>query len=686
MGKGKNNKQKNSNAQNKDKKRQREKPPDKPNPEKKKQLLEQIKANIEKQNERLMEIPLMSLMNDNMFSVFNGQNDQAEEKGKIRDQKKVRAFMSAQEEIEKYAKGAKRVDVKRINELAKKLLTEQEISQGKEMKNQGLVQTQYAGLVFLMNTKLQDIKKLISEGKVQYNKEKDQGISEQEFKQRLDNYKKEIEAVEGEKVEEEEDINMEPEDPLFKQDIDNLNQDFQIKSLEQKIKEIEAQEGQVGGNQVSSWSEEEQMVLTEELKRELEEMDNKDFEDNEESKLEGLKKVMKSLGEEKLYMDKAVEDQQNYYNMVWNIKDWKNEAILANLKDKKIIGPSTVEQLTDIFLKDKHLDPKLALLLMFVVGLAKNQTKMKNMIISLWKVCKAQRNLISRFVKPRDLMEKKVMQGQYKEKEVIKKESKVERAINNINDFAQFPANQKWKEFSKEEKKDFMKKKVEWNIKRLDFLIKKASGGNRFNVEFMDHVPVAKALTSSIYYLDKFATGYKMKNDEWNEFYKPLPDDTRKKLNELRLKGKKVLKKLVEKGTEISGFIKYKGIAIYIKNRYLDDIKFQEEYNKIMDNKKKRDERERGQNRRTVKINRNNPSNMNNNVNNGGGNQYLGKKRDKSRNYSGNNKNKRPRRNNYNNNYNNFNNNGNNNNNNNNNGGNRNNAQKNPPREGSNFQ
>lgn len=686
MGKGNKNKQKNSNGQNKDKKRQREKPPDKPNPEKKKQLLEQIKSNIEKQNERLMEIPLMSLMNDNIFSVFNGQNEVPEDKGKIRDQKKVRAFMTAQDEIEKYARGAKRVDVKRINELAKKLLTEQEINQGKEMKNQGLVQTQYAGLVFLMNTKLQDIKKLISEGKVQYNEAKDQGISEKEFKERLANYKKEIEAVEDEKVDEEKDVDMEPEDPLFKQDIDNLNQDFQIKSLEEKIKEIEAQEGQIGGNQFSSWNEEEQMVLTEELKKELEEMDNKDFEDNEESKLEGLRKVMKSLGDEKIYMEKAIEDQQSYYDMVWNIASWKNDTILSNLKSKYIIGPSAVDQLTEMFVKDKHLDPKLALLLMLVVGLAKNQNKMKNMISSLWKVCKAQRSLISRFVKPRDLMEKKVMQGQYKEKDEIKKESKVERAIKNINDFAQFPANQKWKEFSKEEKKEFMKKKVDWNIKRLDHLIKKASGGNKINAEFMDHVPVAKALTSSIYYLDKFATGYKMKNDDWNEFYKPLPDDTRKKLNELRLKGKKVLKKLVEKGTEISGFIKYKGTVIYIKNRYLDDINLQEEYNKIMDNKKKRGERERGQNRRTVRINRNNPSNMNNNNNGGGGNQYLGKKRDKSRSYSGNNKNKRPRRNNYNNNYNNFNKNGNNNNNNNNNGGNRNNAQNNPPREGSNFQ
>lgn len=88
-------------------------------------------------------------------------------------------------------------------------------------------------------------------------------------------------------------------------------------------------------------------------------------------------------------------------------------------------------------------------------------------------------------------------------KEDYKEQDKVSRELNKITDFNQFPKLQIWKTFSNEEKIEYVKKKIAWNIERMKFIravIENSPNVDKLNKKNWDtNFLPSKVITNQLY-------------------------------------------------------------------------------------------------------------------------------------------------------------------------------------------
>ena len=173
---------------------------------KKTMILRKIKQSNRKENKAGRK-----KINSNIFATFNGSKFNS---AKATEKERISEFLRAKDKIKELIYGNKDPAkyVKDINELAKNLLTEDQIEAAKGLKLAKQVSTNYMGFLTILDIELNKIEDEILKGKLV----NDENMKESEFNKALETYKTLILAKKEDEKNDEEDEEMRDPDLVKK--------------------------------------------------------------------------------------------------------------------------------------------------------------------------------------------------------------------------------------------------------------------------------------------------------------------------------------------------------------------------------------------------------------------------------------------------------------------------------------
>ena len=553
-----------------------------------------------------LDLDILTNLSSDIFKPLDGREGlktDKEVKDELRFKNQVDIFLKSQKEIERMYNGIEKVKVKEVNELATKLLSPNELQAARELKKMGTVRANYVGNVVLLHGKLQDIKQKIREGKIEYKPDVHKDLTKDQFEKALAIYKNEVvDAEEDDKMDEEKEL-----DDAGKEMADEMKKSAEllnITTLEEKMKQIEKEEAEERRKASPFLADEEVAKNEEEIKKLLEEIEKGKINNVGKTKLEVIRALVKDVEALTKSLNSSVKEvKETVYESgeaVRKIKTMKSSDLRAAvLSHNYVSSHKIVNYYMDLVGKDGKCPDWELMLALTVKSLQMSLDKvavgfldLKDYIDKKFQIIDIANSIKNRVDKTEA---NKVIKGEFIEKKDWDKLSKVEKEIKKLGDFSQMPKQKVWMDFSEEEKKKFFDLRQDWLIARLEWAVKRARG-ERISVNpygFADDTPLTKVLTSLLYYADKFANGYYIKKDDWNKYYKSLNEEKRKKYVNLRCLANSVLKKLLNEGKELRGFIKFKNVPIPLNNRCYENINIKEEAYEIksVKNKFKREKR-----------------------------------------------------------------------------------------------
>ena len=211
---------------------------------KKTMILRKIKQSNRKENKAGRK-----KINSNIFATFNGSKFNS---AKATEKERISEFLRAKDKIKELIYGNKDPAkyVKDINELAKNLLTEDQIEAAKGLKLAKQVSTNYMGFLTILDIELNKIEDEILKGKLV----NDENMKESEFNKALETYKTLILAKkEDEKNDEEDEEMRDPDLVKKKEECENakatLLDDAKYEELLKFVDEESKKEGNEGNKE-----------------------------------------------------------------------------------------------------------------------------------------------------------------------------------------------------------------------------------------------------------------------------------------------------------------------------------------------------------------------------------------------------------------------------------------------------
>ena len=507
-------------------------------------------------------------------------------------------------------------DKKQITEMAKKVLTKDEFDSLEEVKIEHGLKNRYTAAIAILDTRFEELQKALNREEL---KKEDLNMTQQEFDKAMAIFEKEIKAREEEKDDEDEEYEIEdPDIKKHQQDIKDLEEVWGMPI--EKIQEACKLEGlDIDAMDIEDSREEEDEgdkivddpKIIESLDKFIDEVDEKEIieevapEINEqikkikngeielkaskENKINNLRVVIKRRQD----AAKEVVDEklklQNYKGDIGDVNAASVDQLKSLLKDHKNLNLENSVNNILLYLNSQKLSKTEAVLAVSVKLLLRELSSVKSLTDKLINVLEArdlEKQEAKKFEKKPGII-RKIESGNYLPDEEMKKLTKVNKALRNIKDFVQMPKWNDWKSFSEEEKNLFMKERMKWNLARLKFLINRAKGvedeeDKKLGFSIQDH-EIAKALHCNVYYLDKFESGFKIKKEEWEKFYKGATTlEDRKKLVALRVEAKSILEKLADE-KKLTGLLKVKGQWIETRGQVFWKLKLNEIFKKKID-------------------------------------------------------------------------------------------------------
>ena len=543
---------------------------------KKTMILRKIKQSNRKENKAGRK-----KINSNIFATFNGSKFNST---KATEKERISEFLKAKDKIKELIYGNKDPAkyVKDINELAKNLLTEDQIEAAKGLKLAKQVSTNYMGFLTILDIELNKIEDEILKGKLV----NDENMKESEFNKALETYKTLILAKkEDEKNDEEDEEMRDPDLVKKKEECENakatLLDDAKYEELLKFVDEESKKEGNEGNKEDDINSEDKNIMdkyIDELVKEDQDKIDKEEFNrllnkiQNGEIKIEPPEKqdqFLKYENDIKIRNSSLKEVDDSIFWIEKRTQRYKDEY----LKDfqesdyQSMINPTSSVELTTCYEQMmpyivKKYNKKEDLFLIHILRNAIQEiTLLKYSFKYLTKFLTANEEVKKTEINlpNNQRMIKKVQKGNYISQAEIQKMDKVNKALRNIRDFVQMPKFKDWKGFNDEEKNTFFKERVKYNISRMKFLINISKGIKDESYPDYKTLELGRCLNNQLYYMDKFDSGYKIQKDEWAKLYKKLDNDTRKEIANLRITCRAILEKL-EKDNKITGFVKYKGM------------------------------------------------------------------------------------------------------------------------------
>lgn len=516
---------------------------------KKKLKLKSIKKKIVKPNQ------LKSTITSDMFLKFNGQN-----KSKIYSNKKegikdnIDALMETHVELKAMMNdGMKKNDIKKLNALAKELLSKEDtqfIDENYEALKEepdfkgckkadltlSLVYQRTAELIESFND-AKEVKELEDEYPI--------------FLKEVEEMKKKLKKQEEENIKDEE---------LNEDEINTASKIFDIVKPKESGEAMEM--------------EDEGELTNEEMKKALDVL----LEGKKELNIYDKNNFLRELSQHKKGIDSLLQSTANTLkndpNLIIISKgDIKRENIIKLLSNnEKGVDPISLINLYSEYMttnESQFSDGDLftALIIKGIVyELNKLKNSIQNVVKSLTDKIQIDDKVQSKVMKGKNNTEmKKVFTSSYVPQDEWDKMSSVQKALKNVKDFDQFPKFPIWKSYKDEEKIAFLQERLKWNIARQKFLINLLQGkdisSNPYG--FRSDINAAVALNNNLYYTDKYSRGGWC--PEFIKLSKKIDKKVMEEHNVTRNIAKAAIKRLCEL-KRFKGFVYRKGVSITLDN------------------------------------------------------------------------------------------------------------------------
>lgn len=557
------------------------------------------------------------VLTTSIICEFNGKENHA-----TTDLEKIKfnleELFRADEELEEMKKGTNTMDRKRINELANKFLSKEDIEFA--VASAGIFnRPQYESKLYAIQAQIKKLVREILDGNYTMGEnEKKINISQvaKQVKESVEN------AVKNEmKVDEElEEIE---ERPRTSEELENLI--FNPENLEEVAKNIEEEKKSSESKKENKVTEVKTTTKTVSKKEESGKTSGKKKEEpkHEEKKAKETGKKVKSdvmlIKEESDIKDSELDNilkRIENGDIKLDLRLFTRKSNLDNLDSKnKLYKQSVIKLENDLlglakgeFVKADSLDihncktiihseKKLALedslnSFVSVVDKLENVSNIEahlivivkvlgDTVLSLQKILKEQlesnklkeeinRDIQSNMAKGKGNVElKKIINSSYIPEMDWKKLSVVEKELHKLKDWEQFPRYTTWNETMDDpQRQTFFNERIKWNIERLGFLCDLATNSNLSKYEkygWRTDISVGPALFNQLYYADKYTRGGYCKN--FKEMYAKVPKEIKEQYIKNRAVGREIAEKLI-KDNPFNYFIYRKGIRLVLDDVY----------------------------------------------------------------------------------------------------------------------
>ena len=496
----------------------------------------------------------------NAFSLFNNVKNK-----KLDDEERVLMFYQAKKTIRQWTEKDAKVDSKKVFQLAKSLLTEEEFEVAGWYADDAKV-FKYIPLLGLLDGKM----KVIEEGLIKGEKGvgDEDGVNDEFYDKYGKIYKDLLDKDGGEEMnidnEELVDENIEAAKKQFSdwEGFGEVEWNAEMNKIDPKVsKEEKKDEEKIDYEKEYDERIEDEKIIDAYIKEiEAKKVDLVDNKLNQKF----FDDLNKKREEMKSSLNEAIENLKSN-----NKSDLTNEQLLAlRNEDIKNVNWVTMDQAVFIVNELKNTCNTRETSFLFVII-----RLLMNKIDSLEKVVKNLTNSLNQKVEidenhvmkeKGNLQMKKIFKGDYIPQVEWNKLSNIDKAMHNVRDFAQYPKPSIWKNFNEKEKLEFFEEKLKWNRDRAKFL-RQLAEGKMVDKELMKwkwnaNISLSRAITCNLYYGDKFSDGFKVK--EFQELWKKSNSDLRKETNMERMKLKGVLRKLNEKK-------KIQDAFVYVENWFV---------------------------------------------------------------------------------------------------------------------
>ena len=547
---------------------------------KKTKLFKKIK-NVKEKNKNSLEDLAKMTINKEYLTVFNGNKFNGKLEGQKRVQASLEELVKARVTLEELYTGCNKGEQKRVNVLASKFLSKEEIETA-EVMAQNFKCAKYEAKIVVLRDKLSILIKAIEEKKVTFN-----SVNADDIIKAIQKKLTEKMAIEEEDDEEQKEK---------KEELENLtniinNPEEYEKIVNEKL-ERPKDEGlnKIELKEIKNKSNEEIMQPDDatELDRILEQIKSGEIKldvmDND--------KQMEKLANNAEDMDKATEASKKTLKN-FEEYDTMDFGKLNSESAKEIIRTGkkfnmikSIDSLAKVFQESKEEISNVYWMLMIAIkGLTENAGELavalKNLVNSVEKKKEIDKDIQAKSLKGKNTTQiKKILKKTYIPEAQWKDLSSIKKSLHQIKDWDQYPRYNIWTKYTEEEKKTFFKERIMWNKERMDFLIKVAKGevDEVFNNKYgwSISVDVGHALTNQLYYVDKYAFGTYC--NEFKKLYVSVPKDVRNDFCKTRLLAKEIISKLAKEG-KLTGFVYRKRIKIPLNNTPYWDIDLDEKAN-----------------------------------------------------------------------------------------------------------
>ena len=511
------------------------------------------------------------IMNNDLLCKFNGtvNNDQKsfEKSANIR----IESLIKAQKRILELYEGCNRKDIKEINELAQELLTPEELESAIFYAKEEGMKQYVAKLAYIkqaLDTALLELESggfsFSSDDKKKTVHVKDLTV---QIKAKLNNEIKE-------------EMNIEAEDSKDKEDAQKLEKI--LKGDEEVIKDLLNEEEEKPKEPEKA---PDGLVVDESKLVNMDANDDAIFNEilgkieKGEIKLDAVDKNQRinSLNNEKAEMNTQFVMAESALEAIDKLESVKDFELFTD-ENKHLLLEKSVR--TDFsvapflkYMSTQKLTKNEMIMVFMIKNLTENLSAVKTALDSVIKMInnkvkiddKIQMQALKSNQSAEATQIKKIIKSSYIPDSQWKKMSSVQKAVKQVKDWDQFPKYSIWTSYNEQNKIDFLKERVKWNIARLDFLANLAAGYKPNNPEnWNTEINVGTALTNQLYYADRYMRGSKCK--EWDTIYKKLDQNLRTEYYNIRSKCRAILKNLANQ-KKLTGFVYCRNVRIPVNNK-----------------------------------------------------------------------------------------------------------------------
>ena len=510
----------------------------------------------------------IDIINKGAFLKFNG--DKLTSSGIDNVKLKVQACVKAKDRIMELYNGCNKSNIKEINALAKDILTEEEIQSAIQIAEIEKKPQYYAKLT-LIKSRLDSILDDINSGAIS-----DKTLNLKEIVQQAQD-----ELDKGKMVEENnDDDNMvvrqeieEFEEILKNPEIAKLNLENDLKEKDD-IVEPKLDESKLSVKVDKDKMEEDKLNVDKdmiEFQKALDQIEKGEIVLDIKNRNDRMNDLFLENAKANAFLTNSVNviNARNFA-AVDNINQINEENL--NFILSKPCGLDNVKKIMDHMQKTK-LTVNERLLLVMIKSLYDNILAIKGSIQSQAKAIehkeevnnKIQMEVLKNDNKPAAVQMKKIIRKSYIPEEEWKKLDTIQKSLRQIRDWDQFPRYNIWLNYSEDQKVAFMKERLKWNKRRMEFLMNIAQNKKDDNPEnWPKDINVGSALTNQLYYSDKFSRGNLY--SEFKNIYVQVEKKIREEYLNTRNKARAFIQGLANK-KQLGGFVYCKNVRIGLNNK-----------------------------------------------------------------------------------------------------------------------